>query len=117
MSDAEFKEEQAGIWAVLRAVIGFQFKLFADGMRDLLLSPVSIVAALVGIVSRPDDPGYLFRRLMAFGVRTDRWINLFGAHNHLETGEYSSDKVLQDVEGIVISEYRKRAQRPPSEDP
>lgn len=116
MSDAEISEEQPGIWAVLSAVIGFQFKLFADGMRDVLLSPVSIIAALAGIVSRPDDPGYLFRRLMAFGVRTDRWINLFGAHDHLETGEYSSDKVLKEVEGIVVSEYRKRAQRPPPED-
>lgn len=115
--DSEMSNEQTpvedeappGFWRLFRDVIAFQFKLLADGARDLLLSPLSIGAALLGIVTHRRDPAFYFRRLMAFGLRTDRWINLFGAHDHEETGEPSSDQVIRHFEDLMISEYRKRA--------
>lgn len=94
--------------ALLRLVVAFQFKLFADGLRDVLLSPVSIGSAILGAITRPNDPTFYFRRLMAFGLKSDRWINLFGAHGQ-KTGERTSDELLQNVETLVTREYKKRA--------
>ncbi len=111
MADTEEKTGGAsdeGLIDLVRKVISFQFKLLADGLRDLFLSPISIGAAILGIVTRPDDPHYYFRRLMAFGLRTDRWINLFGLHDHEETGEASSDALLKNVEKVMVDEYRKQ---------
>lgn len=102
------EEEKQGFWALLRDVLAFQFKLAADGLRDLFLVPVSIGAALVGIVSRPDDPGYYFRRLLRLGRRSDRWINLFGGSEHGESAdELSSDEIVRRVEKAVVSQYER----------
>jgi len=36
---------------LLRQILVFQFKLAMDGLRDLLMSPISIAAALAGILT------------------------------------------------------------------
>lgn len=101
-----------GIISLLRDVGQFQIKLIADGLRDLLLSPVSILLALAGMLTRPDDPGWLFRRLMRFGVRTDRWINLFGAHHPMDPDQATSDQLLRSVEARVIEEWKRTREAP-----
>ncbi len=62
---------------VARDVVVFQFKLFADGLRDVLLSPISLVLGLVGLLfsRRPGEPFY---RLLRIGRATEVWIDLFG---------------------------------------
>lgn len=62
--------------SLVRRTILFQFRLAADGLRDLLLSPISVIAALLGLLN-PDNPSWAFDRLMAMGRVSDRWINLF----------------------------------------
>ena len=62
------------IWEVLV----LQVKLVADGLRDVLLVPLSLGAAILGLVAGGDDPGRLYRKLMLLGRRSERWINLFG---------------------------------------
>ena len=42
---------------VVRRTFFFQLRLAADNLRDLLLSPIAIVAALLGLL-RPDDPSW-----------------------------------------------------------
>ena len=64
---------------LLRDVVVFQVRLAMDGLRDLVLSPVSIFLALAGIVFSPKDPHKFFRRLMLLGRRSDVFINLFNA--------------------------------------
>ncbi|WP_321446679.1 hypothetical protein [uncultured Cohaesibacter sp.] len=61
---------------VVRRTFFFQLRLAADNLRDLMLSPIAIVAALLGLL-RPSDPSWALDRLMLFGRATDRWINLF----------------------------------------
>jgi hypothetical protein len=64
---------------VFRDVVVFQAKLLVDGLRDLLISPVSVLAALVDLLIPGDDGGKRFYAVVRFGRRTEEWINLFGA--------------------------------------
>lgn len=61
----------------LRSLIIFQLKLAADALRDLIMSPVSIIVFLMDLVLRPDEQNSHYNELMKFGRKTDRWINLF----------------------------------------
>ncbi len=109
MEDSDFDNpapQPPGRWQLVRDVIVFQFKLALDGLRDLLLSPVSMVLGLVGILSDPHDPGKYFRRLMSFGRETDRWINLFNAHDDEETN-VSVDDVVRRAEDMLRAEHDK----------
>ncbi|MFZ2100783.1 MAG: hypothetical protein WAU86_09490, partial [Oricola sp.] len=63
--------------ALVRRLAVFQVKLFADGLRDLVMSPVSIAAAGVGLLFGGRDPHGPFDRLMEAGHITDNWIDLF----------------------------------------
>ena len=54
---------------LLLDVFVFQFKLAADGLRDVLLSPLSMIAAIMGLIAGGDDPYRYFRDLLRFG----RW--------------------------------------------
>ncbi|HEX2187982.1 MAG TPA: hypothetical protein VHG51_03740 [Longimicrobiaceae bacterium] len=61
--------------ALLRDVLIFQVKLGLDGLKDLVLSPASIAAAVVDFVFRTR----LFYVVLRVGERFDLWLNLFGA--------------------------------------
>ena len=83
------------LWDVLL----FQFKLAADGLRDLLLSPVSIISAILGLVAGGDDPYRYFRQLRRLGRRSEVWINLFGHPKH----EGTSDELVAPIKQRVFS--------------
>jgi len=100
----ETPETAPGHWQLLRDVIVFQLKLALDSVRDLLLSPVSIVAAIVGLIAKPDNPGVHFYRVLKLGHRSDKWINLFGSEEH---GDSSSDEYVRKVEELIVGEYNK----------
>ena len=95
-----------GRWQVLRDMLAFQFKLMVDGVRDLLLSPVSIVAALAGVLFSPDDPGKWFYSTLRAGRRSEEWINLFGAEAH-DPDKLSTDTYIRKVEDAIVNEYNK----------
>jgi hypothetical protein len=88
------------VWQVLL----FQFKLAADGLRDLLLVPISLGAGILGLLVGGDEPDQYFRRLLRFGRRTDIWINLFGQHRHGPT----SDNLVKPLEESVYQSYRRK---------
>lgn len=93
-----------GHWQLMRDVIAFQFKLMLDAGRDLLLSPISIGAAVLGLLSRDKPPGYYFDQLMLMGRKTDHWINLF---NQQGEGQPSSNDVVRRFEDMVVRGYEK----------
>lgn len=103
----------ASRWQLLRDVLAFQFKLAMDGLRDILLSPVSIVAAIIGILTSGKEPGRYFYRLLEFGHKTDRWINLFNSYSDDDparespTDSRGADAVVKKAEAFVVDEYRK----------
>jgi len=94
-----------------RETVILQLKLLVDGLRDALLIPLSIAAAIFGILRGGDDCDREFRRVITLGVRSERWIDLFG-HQRRRAKPHSMgsmDAILDQVESTVIKQYRKSA--------
>ena len=54
---------------LLRDLIVFQVKLFADGLRDVLLSPLSFVAAIADVITGKQGPESNFYSLLRAGKK------------------------------------------------
>ena len=87
------------IWDVLL----FQVKLAADGIKDILLVPLSLIAAFMGLVAGGKRPDQYFRRLLIAGRRVERWVNLFG-HRQGDT----SDKMVAPFQQKVFDELERQ---------
>ena len=102
-------------WGLLRDLLVFQAKLAFDGLRDLLLSPISLIAAIADLLARGERPGRYFYDLMHLGRRSDAWINLFGAGDRLLPREAlreperpeGVDRVFDRLEERIVEQYRK----------
>jgi hypothetical protein len=94
---------------LIRDAAVLQVKLLADGARDALLIPLSIIATLVGLARGGDQPDTEFRRVIKFGRRSERWINLFGHQRPLgrEHPAGSLDQLLERVEDAVMEQYNR----------
>ena len=103
----ELAKNEANHWRLIKKVIGFQFKLALDGIRDVLLSPISIGAAVLGLLTRPDDPEKYYRALLKFGMKSDRWINLFDSAEYMAE-KLSPDEYISKIEDLVVREHNKR---------
>ena len=101
--------------ALIRDVAVFQVKLIVDGLRDLVLVPISLVAGLISLFKGGSEPGPEFYDLLRIGRRSERWINLFGAASHLHGPEAQDDffaaddidEIVSRVESFVVDEYNK----------
>ena len=91
---------------LLRQILVFQFKLAMDGIRDVLLSPISVIAALAGILTNHPDPSRYFRQLLLLGHRSDQWINLFDTLSK-DSESSTADDFVREAESIVRSELEK----------
>ncbi|PKG84938.1 hypothetical protein CXF85_04825 [Colwellia sp. 75C3] len=107
-------------WILIRDMLIFQVKLAIDAGRDLLLSPVSIICGLIDILKGHSISKSYFHKLMAFGQKSDTWLNLFGNHNH-NKGEESLnimsrkpakvdvnvDQLFSQVESLLKEQHGK----------
>lgn len=95
--------------ALAREAAVLQLKLLADGFRDAMLIPVSILAALIGLLRGGEECDREYRRVIKLGRRSERWINLFGHQRPLGVSHPagSMDNILNQVESIVMDQYRK----------
>jgi hypothetical protein len=102
-------------WTLIRDIAVFQFKLVCDGIRDLLLVPISLVVGVVGLMKGGDEQGSDFYDLLRLGRRSERWINLFGAvenyHGPIpEDDKFNAkdiDQMVSHVESFIVDEYKK----------
>jgi len=113
------EEEQTatgpGNGTLIRDAFVVQIKLIVDGLRDFLLVPASIIAALVSLLSgRDGKPGPQFYQTLALGKRSEEWIDLFGALRNApddippEAGdERTIDDVVSRVESYLVDEYQR----------
>ncbi len=108
--------EQPPLWTLVRDAAVLQVKLIVDGLRDLLLVPASLVAAIISLAKTRDGlPGDVFYRLVSVGKQSERWINLFGAlrnaPKHVVEEHYFGtadiDEIVTRVESFVVDEYQR----------
>jgi hypothetical protein len=100
---------------MIRDVAVFQLKLLADGFRDLLLLPASLIAAIVALLKKGPKPGTEFYELLRAGRRSENWINLFGAVSQVHGPAHGDerlpgediDKLVSKIESFVVEEYRR----------
>jgi len=88
-----------------RRLVIFQLKLAVDALRDIILSPVSIVCSLIDLAEKRKGKDSYFEKLMLFGRNTEKKINLFEQHQLEET---TIDSILNQVEGVVMKEYKDK---------
>jgi hypothetical protein len=100
---------------MIRDMAVLQVKLVVDGLRDFMLVPASLIAALLSLLGGNDGkPGPQFYSLLILGKRSERWINLFGAVEHAPPElrepdadrDVSIDDLVARLEGYVVEEYR-----------
>ena len=106
-------------WSLIRDTFFFQLKLALDAVRDLLLSPASIICVFIDIFSGKSSQQSYFYRLMSFGHKTDKWLNLFGAGvDNTENVEIDSeakphaentniDQLFNKIESLLKEQHDK----------
>jgi len=96
-------EERVPVRKSLRHLIVFQFKLLVDAGRDLILSPLSVIAFIIDAILRPKVSNSLTMRIMKMGRYSDRVINLFNEYS--KTGTYTLDDGVSKVENIIQEKW------------
>ena len=110
--------EKAGVerWTMLRDLGVLQVKLVVDGLRDIVLVPLSLVAGVISIASSKDGrPGPQFYHLLAWGKQSEVWINLFGAVKNspekieqpMPFGDRDIDDIVGRLESFVVDEAKR----------
>lgn len=94
--------------ALFHDTVVFQLKLMADGFRDLVLVPVSMIASLIGLLRGGDDPARVFRQVVQVGRESEKWINLFGNHDTADNSNAvaSIDALFGKVEETLKQHYK-----------
>ena len=101
-------------WTLIRDIVVLQLKLVVDGLRDVILVPISLVIGIVSLLKAGDASGREFYELLRVGRRSERWINLFGAVERVYGPAIADDRFQADdideivsrVESFVIDEYQ-----------
>ncbi len=83
----------------------FQLKLAVDALRDILLSPLSLICTLIDLVEGRTGKDSHFEKLLHFGRRTERKINLFNQHDNEPGRGQTIDSLINQVESIIVKEY------------
>ena len=112
------QEPEIARWTLIRDMLVFQVKLAMDAIRDLFLSPVSIICGLIDIFKGHSPSQSYFQKLMTFGQHTDFWLNLFGNHqnsanklntpkNSKGTADVNVDQLFTKVESLLKEQHGK----------
>ena len=102
-------------WTLLRDILVLQLKLLFDGLRDLILVPISFFVGTLSLLKGGPARGSEFYQLLRMGRRSERWINLFGAAERVygtavENDRFPAediDEIVSRVESFIVDEYRK----------
>ena len=93
---------------LIRESVVFQLKLMADGLRDLVLLPVSLIATIIGLLRGGDEPEREFCQVIELGRDSEKWINLFGSYDVPEDAgaAASIDVLFTKVETTLKQHYK-----------
>jgi hypothetical protein len=85
---------------LIRDVAHFQLKLWFEAGRDLVLIPLTLIAAVVDLAFSKHQPPRFFRQLIDLGRRSDEWIDPW-AKVGPEAKPENADALLAQVEGLL----------------
>ncbi len=97
-------------WQLLRDAGAFQVKLLLDALRDIALSPLALVAALVDFVFAGSRPPQHFYAVLRLGRRSEAWIDLWAAGLRearsdetapADTAPVNADWIMDRVESLI----------------
>lgn len=91
-------EKVEELWPQFRRLLVLQVKLYLDAFRDLLLSAVSLGAFLIDVVQKNTGPDCYFEKVLKFGRKSERAINLFNQYDPEHQGPHTVDGVINDIE-------------------
>lgn len=97
---------------IIRDALVLQGKLLIDGLRDAVLIPFSLLAALLSLIQRGEEHGRMFYQVVRLGRRSERWINLFAAADRVGPARSEAadavglDDYLAQVEARLARELR-----------
>ena len=102
-------------WLLIRDLLVFQGKLVADALRDLVLSPISLVAGAIDLLRGRDRPSRLFYDVLLAGRRSEEVIDLFGAAERVAPadrerprgGPASIDAVVEQLERVLVEQVER----------
>ena len=94
-----------GRGALVRHAVMLQLKLLLEGLKDILLGPVSLVALAVDLLVRRSADGRLFYETLRRGQRFERFLNLYGALPE------HRDSATEQASGTTIDAFLKTAER------
>ena len=104
------KEER---WTFFRDVVVFQLKMLLDNVRDIVLMPVALGAAIIDLLYRGQREGALFYKVLRWGLHSEEVIDVYSAIEHHEPGRfkvsraYTVDGVIERLENVVTREVEK----------
>ena len=85
---------------LLRDVVTFQVKLVLDSAKTVVLSPASLVAALMDLLSERDEGSRRFDGVLRAGWRFERWLNPFAAL-HRDDGDEEGDEEGDGLDDLL----------------
>jgi hypothetical protein len=91
-------------WILIRDATVFSVKVGIEALRDVLLIPVGLGSALLGLLVQPDDPERYFRQMLAVGKRFDEYLNLFGERTG---GSPQVDALFKRIETVLVEQHRQ----------
>lgn len=89
----------------IRNLVIFQLKLAVDALRDILLSPISLVATIMDLIEGRRGSKSYFSMLLKMGRESERRINLFQQHRGKGQNK-TIDSMMRQVEDILVNEYK-----------
>ena len=102
---SEGENKVQAMWPQLRQLLVFQVKLYVDALRDLLMSPLSIILFIADQVQGNKGDETLFESLLQFGRKTEKAINLFNQHDATAEDIRGIDSLITQVEEGLRREY------------
>ena len=99
-------------WRFWRDVLVFELKMFIGNLRDFALMPVSVVAAMIDLVSKGEREGSLFYRVLRWGAHSEEVLDAYSPirdelPDRKVNPNYTVDAVVARLEGVLVREYKK----------
>ena len=77
---------------LIRDVVVFQVKLWVEGVKDVVLIPLSLGAVLIDMLVRRRRERCALYAVMRLGDRFERWVNLYGPLDNASNGSLDTPR-------------------------